>query len=147
MKIIIDSTESFTTFNNNKSLIKIKKFIDAYKILYKQIKITNIIMYKYYSLCFDNYAFHYEIYYKHNYRYSRFFQTLFSSYYELHKKNILKKRYINNLYKLYYIIYSYFIYNKYYTYDNTKIYFHIINTITYKKLFNCRDYYIIYSFI
>jgi hypothetical protein len=41
--------------------------------------------------------------------------------------------------------YSYFIYNKYYTFVD-KNYF-ITNSISSKKLFNCRDYYKIYSYI
>jgi len=149
MKITIDSTESFITINK---LIKIKKFIDAYKIIYKQIKINSIIMYTFYDTnYYGNYSF--EIYYKHNYRYSRFFQPLFSSYYEIHKKFIKKKRYLDINYKLlseYNIYYSYFIYNKYYTYDNIKQYYFTNDSHTkliLSKIINCRDYYRIYSFI
>jgi len=54
---------------------------------------------------------------------------------------------INPLYKL--CLYSYFIYNKYYNkYNNSKYYHYLINdAINEKKLFNCRDFYKIFSFI
>ena len=70
------------------------------------------------------------------------------------KKNNKKKfRHIIKIlheYKIY--LFTYFIYNKYYnTYSNTKIYtidnLDFIHTINEKKLFNCLDFYKIYSFI
>jgi hypothetical protein len=95
--------------------------------------------------------------YNNNAEYSKCFSffTLLSCYRSAYciKKNITNKSktrnyvLINKLYNVY-NIYIYFIYNKYYnTYCKCKNYHYLCFSISDKKLFNCRDFYKIYSFI
>ena len=98
---------------------------------------NNHITYNFYSKLFS-------VSFYNNYYYKRF--CINCSYYKIYKNFLCKKRLLNikiNIYDILY--YSYFIYNKYCSYLNEKGY--NIYTLTSKKIFNCRDYYKIYSYI
>jgi len=86
------------------------------------------------------------VYKKNGYKYLKYKKD---SYYQIIKnEDLIKSREFNIIHIKYDIIYySYFIYIKYYNISNIKDYFYSIDTITSRKLFNCRDYYKIYSFI
>ena len=93
---------------------------------------------------------------KHYYYYKIFnlaSNRIHLSTYIINKKNKEKTRRIITLKNIYPIcLYSYFIYNKYYSIYNTNKKFYepayaFIDIINKKKLFNCREFYKIYSFI
>ncbi len=128
-------------------------FIDVFK---NKISIENTkgVYFSYFNKCIDlkygyygDRVFTYLIYNKNGYQYmcSPFNET----YYNIFKNNYLQKKRRLNIININYIIiyYSYFIYIKYYSFSNIKVYININNSITSKKLFNCRDYYKIYSYI
>jgi hypothetical protein len=85
-----------------------------------------------------------------NYAYGKFFDIIRGSGYSIAKNNNKKVRKIISLpSKFYNTLYAFFIYNKYYTiYKNFKNYNIIDNRVIYSyKLFNCRDFYRIFTFI
>jgi hypothetical protein len=85
-----------------------------------------------------------------NYTYGKFFDIICGSGYSIAKNNNKKVRKIISLpSKFYNTLYAFFIYNKYYTiYKNFKNYNIIDNSVIYSyKLFNCRDFYRIFTFI
>jgi len=132
---------------NNKILIDVERAIIYYNLCLK-IKINHVVSYGFYEGAQDYY-----LYYNNNYKYIKQFNKRYisdiSGFYNLYKNSLLKRRMLiknNNI--IYDIVYSYFIYNKYYNFSNRKeYYFNFNKLINSNKLFNCRDYYKIYSYI
>jgi len=128
----------------NKTLFKVEKTI-ANSIFYFIIKINHVKSYNYYGYdqCF------YHLNYGNGYYYTKEFYKL-DSVCDFLKNSLLKRRFLDINYIIYDIVYSYFIYNKYYKFSKknmNKLYFTFNKSITHLKLFNCRDYYKIYSYI
>ena len=132
-------------FINNNVVQTLNSFNDNNK--YVVIVIHHNIIYGYN----DNINCYYRLVYNNqNHKYIKFFNIYYDSGYQINKnKNTFvyfKKRFFIIQSIIYNFFYSYFIYNKYYNYINTKDYYNM-KTINHLKLFNCRDYYKIYSFI
>jgi hypothetical protein len=123
-KILID---------NNKRYSDLKYFNKNIGILYSYSRTTDSFIY----IRYEKNGYRYTIGFYYSY-----YQIVKSTYYPLKKRSL-------NIININYIImyYSYFIYIKYYSFSNIKVYFNITNSITSRKLFNCRDYYKIYSYI
>ncbi len=84
------------------------------------------------------------------YQYNKYYYIIVNmdSYIHISKNDSHKNKYFNNiLYKDFNIYYIYFIYNKYYSIFNSKKDYFFVTTIYAKKIFNCRDYYMLHSFI
>jgi len=125
-----------------------------------KIAITNYINFcnsPYYSslvLKYNNITYYYyvkgggcEIYYNKGFIYNKdfFYLTNYSNF-KLFKNYFYKCRMVRIKSIKYNIIYLFFIYNKYYTYGKVKTY-DTMRSISSKKIYNCRDFYKIYSYI
>ena len=141
-------------FYKNKKIINIA-YIDNYLNLYSYINnyIEIIIYNEYHKAIFFKISLNQVIYEKlckYGYRYIKDYCITenIKSYITRSKNNSHKNKYLYSiLYKYYHILYIYFIYTKYYTIFNGKKDYLILIDIYSKKLFNCRDHYILHSFI
>ena len=131
-----------------KNKIEIKKLSGYYYKNFIAIKIyINLTLYRYYGILGSTKQI-LSILEDSSYSYSHNFNLCESSLNQLFKNENWKGKYFNNMKILYNMIYSYFIYNKYYTLCNyDKYYITFINNIYDYKIFNCRDFYKLYSFI
>ena len=131
--VVMEVFKNKILIDNNKGYRDLKYFNTNIGILYSYSRTTDSFIYIRYE--------------KNGYQYTIGF---YDSSYQIVKSTPyrLKKRCLNII-NINYIImyYSYFIYIKYYSFSNIKVYFIINNSISSRKLFNCRDYYKIYSFI
>ena len=131
--VVMEVFKNKILIDNNKRYSDLKYFNKNIGILYSYSRTTDSFIY----IRYEKNGYRYTIGFYYSY-----YQIVKSTYYPLKKRSL-------NIININYIImyYSYFIYIKYYSFSNIKVYFNITNSITSRKLFNCRDYYKIYSYI